>query len=407
MATLKNDFLTFPRSAKLYLVSEFLISGYYTWPFWYGYASQRITAAQFGVYLAVTYIVGLLSEVPTGAFADRFGRKRSAIIGALLSALPPIIVLRQGSFSAYIIAACIVGIGGAFVSGSLESLVHDLSDMTKDLYRKIMVQETFFYQAGLIVSSLTGGFMYSLNRSIPFYAQFISFIFAAVLISRISSDGEVLQYKTINHSHHGARVAVYLRSLKKGFLHLFTIKAIQPLIVFGCTLSVLMWMGIEYINEAAMIHYDLQPNVRGLLIAGAKLVTLVILNTIVLRRLTKDSQKLNYLMLLTGIVFTLYSFGIKALFLTGFLGFNLISSINSNFIRPILHDHIDKQWRATAISAYSFAANLAQAFASVIIGYLLQKQGVVFVQRILLLVFVVVAVPMLMRYLAKEANSNK
>ena len=399
---MKKEFLAFPRSAKLYLISEFLISGYYTWSFWYGFASERITAAQFGIYLAIVYIVGLVSEVPTGAFADKYGRKLSAVIGAVLSAAIPVVVFVGGNFAAYVIAAIVSGIGGAFVSGSLESLVHDLRGMTKEMYRRIMVQEAFFYQVGLIISAALGGFMYSLNHVLPFAAQLVSFLLAAVVIAQISSDGEVaVPQEAATHGGRRARLREYLSATKEGFLHLFTIQIIRPLIVFGCTMGVLTWMCIEYINEAAMIHYGLQPDLRGLLIAGTKLLALVILNVVVIKNVKTDEQKLLYLTLMTVTVFTLYSIGIKSIFLVAFLGFNLVSAIGTSFIRPMLHDHIESRWRATAISAYSFTANLVQASAAVAVGYTLQKYGVVFVQRSLLVLFIVIGIPALMIYLPR------
>ncbi len=399
---MKQEFLAFPRSARLYLVSQFLLSGYYTWPFWYGFASERITASQFGIYLAIVYIVGLISEVPTGAFADRYGRKLSATLGAILSAAIPIVVFIGGNFTAYVIAAIVSGIGSAFVSGSLESLVHDLPSMTKELYRRIMVQDTFFYQGGLIVSSVLGGFMYSLNHALPFVAQLASFLLAAFVIMQISSEGEVITPREVYmDASRRTRLKDYLHAAKVGFLHLFRVQTIRPLIVFGCTISILMWMCIEYINEAAMIHYDIQPDIRGLLIAGMKLLALVILNTIVLKRVKTDEQKLLYLLFVMMTVFALYSIGIKSIFLIAFLGFNLVSSTNANFIRPMLHDHIESEWRATAISAYSFISNLVQAIASIGVGYMLQKQGVVFVQRSLLALLLLVGIPSLLTYLPR------
>lgn len=399
---MRKEFLAFPRSAKLFLFSSFLLSGYYTWPFWYGFASGRISASQFGVYLAIVYIVGLIAEVPTGVFADKFGRKRSAIIGALLEGATPIIIFAGSNFTAYIIAAIVAGIGVAFVSGSLESLVHDLPDMTKDVYRKVMVQDTFFYQSGLIVSSALGGFMYSLNHFLPFAAQAASFFVAAIVILKMSSDGEVINKREVDNSAtRRARLTVFITDLKEGFLHLFKVKTIQPLIVFGCTLSVLIYLCIEYINEAAMIHYDIQPDYRGILIAGSKLIALIILSTITIKRFKTDKQKLLYLLFITLTVFSLYSLGIKSLYLVGFLGFNLVSSTQANFIRPILHDHIESRWRATAISAYSFVSNLFLAGASVVVGIMLQKQGVLFVQRSLLILFIAVGVPALLIYMPR------
>lgn len=397
---MQKEFLRFPRDAKLYLTSQFLLAGYYTWPFWFGFASERITASQFGVYLAIGYIVGLIAEVPTGAFADSFGRKQSAVIGALCGVLIPLIVYIGGDFSAYIIAAIVAGIGSAFISGSLESHLYELPGMNKTLYRRVLVQDTYFWQAGLIVSTALGGLMYSLVAWLPFVMQSLSFIVAAVFIMQISS-AKSTPIEDDSYVKNKANPLInYFNTNKIGFLHLFTVRKLWPLILFGSTLGVLTWMSIENINEAAMIHYGIVPSNRGLLLSSTKIIALLVLNFIVLKMIKTDRHKLMYLCLLVIFVFGLYSFDHKGLFLIAFLGFNLISSVHSNFIKPIIHDHIDNQWRATAISSYSFVGSILQVVAALVIGVILQSKGVIFVQRALLLLFVLIAVPTVLRYLS-------
>lgn len=404
---MKREFSSFPSSAKLFLMSQFLVAGYYTWPFWYGFASERITASQFGIYLAIIYVTTLLLEVPSGAFADKFGRRFSAMIGTFATALVPLIVFTGSGFLSYIIAAVISGIGSAFTSGSLESLVYDLPEIDRETYRRVMIHEAFFFQAGLIVSSASGGLLYSINDVFPFIAQFMSFIAAFIIILKMGSDKErIKQTNEISATINQQSIKSYLSVIKQGFMHLFTIPLIRPLIIFGCTLGVLMWMGVEYINEAAMINYGLLPGTRGLIIAGTKVLVLILLNGLIIKRLSSDKQKMTYLVCTTMLVFLLYSFGLKSLFLIGFLGFNLISSINGNLIRPMIHDHIDSKWRATSISTYSFLSSLIQAIVSIVVGYTLQSQGVVFVQRALLAMFIIVAIPSALSYMLRLSAIN-
>lgn len=401
---MRKEFQDFPKNAKLYLISQFLLSGYYTWPFWYGFASGVITASQFGIYLAISYLTGLIAEIPTGAFADKYGRKLSAVIGAIFGILIPLTVYFGDNFTAYIIAGIFSGLSGAFVSGSLESLIRDLPEMSKDMYRRIMVHDTFFYQSGLILSSAVGGIMFSLSKPAPFVAQAISFALAAIVIKSISSDGESSSKNIGQAPSQNTGTRHYVNALSDGFLHLFKVKVIRPLIIFGCAIGVLMWLSIEYINESAMILYNIKPDSRGLLIAGAKILSLLLLNFIILRKVKTDQQKLFYLFFVTVGVFSLYSIGEKSIFLIAFLCFNLISSTQANFIKPILHDHIESKWRATAISSYSFTTNLTQAAASIVIGFLLQNYGVIFVQRSMLLFFVLIGLPSLLLFLNNKKS---
>lgn len=64
-------------------------------------------------------------EVPTGLFADKFGRKKSVIFGSLLLTLEPIIFIFAKDFFWFAIAFALAGIGITFHSGAIEALIYD------------------------------------------------------------------------------------------------------------------------------------------------------------------------------------------------------------------------------------------------------------------------------------------
>ena len=64
-------------------------------------------------------------EVPTGIFADKFGRKKSIIVGALLLAIEPLLFLFADNYYWFILAFAISGIGLTFHSGTIEALIYD------------------------------------------------------------------------------------------------------------------------------------------------------------------------------------------------------------------------------------------------------------------------------------------
>lgn len=66
-----------------------------------------------------------LFEVPTGIFADKFGRKKSIIMGTLFLALEPIIFLFASNFFWFAVAFALFGIGITFHSGVIEAFIYD------------------------------------------------------------------------------------------------------------------------------------------------------------------------------------------------------------------------------------------------------------------------------------------
>lgn len=66
-----------------------------------------------------------LFEVPTGVFADKFGRKKSVILGTLLLSTEPFIYLFAKSYFVFAVSFAISAIGFTFLSGTIEALIYD------------------------------------------------------------------------------------------------------------------------------------------------------------------------------------------------------------------------------------------------------------------------------------------
>lgn len=64
-------------------------------------------------------------EVPTGVFADHYGRKRSVLIGCAVSAAGFLLYSRATGFASAVAAELTVALGGALISGALGALAFD------------------------------------------------------------------------------------------------------------------------------------------------------------------------------------------------------------------------------------------------------------------------------------------
>ena len=133
-----------------------------------------MSPAQVGLFFSVIGIFGFIADVPTGIIADKYGRKLCGLIGATLLTVAPLAVLFGHTFTAYMVAAFFYGMGRAFLSGALESLVYDHASIKKNVYRRINALEITYGQAGILVSAALGGFLFSVNHSIPFIAEAIA-----------------------------------------------------------------------------------------------------------------------------------------------------------------------------------------------------------------------------------------
>lgn len=93
------------------------------WVLYLGYKGMSLT--EIGLLEGIFHITGFLSEIPTGALADLFGRRKSMIIGRITSVLSAIIMLFSNSFIGFAIGFVLSSWGYNLNSGSEEALVYD------------------------------------------------------------------------------------------------------------------------------------------------------------------------------------------------------------------------------------------------------------------------------------------
>ncbi len=103
--------------------------------------------------------VVLLLEVPSGYFADRFGRKRSLLMGAILTTIGFGVYGLAFGFWPMLVAEVILGIGLSFVSGADAALAYDslLSVKQEEQYRRFEAMSFTYGAIGGVTAAIAGG----------------------------------------------------------------------------------------------------------------------------------------------------------------------------------------------------------------------------------------------------------
>lgn len=353
------------RVASLYLAYKFFGALYFTYPIFYEFASQAITPVQVGIFFSTIGLCGLAAEIPTGILADKRSRKFSGLIGVSALSIAPLIIFFGHAFSYYLVAAVFYGIGRAFISGALDSLVYDHKNISKAAYRRVNVLEITWGQAGILTSAALGGVLFSINQSMPFIAEAIAGIICFALIlsmQELRKDSYVKP--TTTHRKH------FMESLG----HLLATNYLRVIVLMGVTFSVMLGMCIQFVHEASMIEHDLQAADRGFLISGAGIATLIILNVFLLKLVKSDTARLLYMSGGAAVAYSLMSLGVMPLFLLGYLVWCCINA-TSSFIRLMIQDQIPSSHRSTIMSSYTTLAVLIGVGASIGTGLLVQWAG--------------------------------
>lgn len=138
----------------------------------------HLSVVQVGVVGTVTGVVNLLSQIPTGYFADHYTRRRALMIGAALAMVSSLTFAMFPTFLGALLAGAASGAGAAFASGAGQSLLHDCLERWGDIkdYVRVMGRAQ---SKGLIGNIVLVGIIpmtYALNPRVPFILGSLSFL---------------------------------------------------------------------------------------------------------------------------------------------------------------------------------------------------------------------------------------
>jgi MFS family permease len=135
------------------------------------YQQNHLSMAQILALQSAYSIAIVILEVPTGAIADRFGRRISLCAGSLIFSLGLAIYSAGSGFFTFMVAEIVAGVGGALISGADSAFIHSTLDAAgmRDQYKRVEgTAWAIRIAAGLFAGSLIGGVIarYSLRWTV-------------------------------------------------------------------------------------------------------------------------------------------------------------------------------------------------------------------------------------------------
>ncbi len=228
---------------KLYtafLRNYYLSSALYDFIFAYAiytvlFSIHGLSPFQISLLLAWWSFTSLLLEVPSGALADYWNRRKLLIIAPLVKSLCLLAwYFADGDFYVYGLGFLFWSIGSTFVSGTSEALLYDhvVYYQKKHAYEKVLGRKKFYFYIGQAVAVSLGGIMahYHLEWTLIFsvFPLLLSSFFAFLLhdVPQIVSTEE---FQYVVHIKHAYQEVKQNRKLVSLFVFSFGIS------IFGST----------------------------------------------------------------------------------------------------------------------------------------------------------------------------
>ena len=347
-----------------YYIAMFFRNLWITMPIHIIYFLDRgLTFFQMGVMEAIIGGVVIISDVPSGAFADIFGRKLSTGLGMFLWGAGLIIIGMSTEFGVYLIASVMWGLSDSLISGAEKALFYDtLKELDQeDQYIKYIGKRDVITSMAVIASAILGGILYTINISFPFYAHGAASIVACGFIFSMKEPTTMTRSKTMK-----AQYRLIVESLhftwKSKIVRFFTLFYIIVLMV--------PMVFVNLIEQFYLVEIGIPLVYFGLIFA----FTRGVIGFFSPLRF-KIEQKLGergsfygitiiFALMFLLMTFVIHPIGVAFLFLLFFT-----RDYAWTILDKYANDHIPSDKRATVLSIMNFGLNVVYIFVALLVGY--------------------------------------
>ncbi len=339
-------------NVRLFTWTQFLHALVFTIPIWIVYYQSKVTVEQISILVAVGYAVQVFSELPTGAFADLFGKRVSISAGLLVGAVAYCLFPFAESFTHFLLLSGLVGFSDSLLSGANEALLYDSlkQDDREAEFPAIMAHIGVLYQIGLIISTILGGMLYQPHTSAPFLFYGVSMLIGSVLALWLKEPLVDSEKFTLRN---------YARQIKWGAHEAFKNSRTRLISTFYILVGSITWTCALYFNSYMFVDLGFGDAERGY-IEGA----LRLFNILLLSRLLKNERLFTYNRSILFFPLVMVIAMLPGIWLDGWIGVPFVAGgmIASTARWIILGRYTNKafssKYRATAISTLSMIIGL-------------------------------------------------
>ena len=330
------------------------------WVLYLGF--KGMTLAQIGLLEGIFHITGFISEIPTGALADLFGRKKIIIIGRITSLISAIIMLFSNSFMGFAIGFILSAWGYNLNSGSEEALIYDtLKKLDREEeFLKVNGKINLIIEVSQGLAVFIGGILSQIDFSISYITAVAIGLISLVLSTRfIEVDVIRKENQSINIINHLKQSIDMVKNNKR----LLNILIFFPLIY---TFSAIVYFyGQQLFNdmEYSRISISIIFLFNGIFSS---------LGAILSSKIYKKYKSLGWIMISISIsVFTIFmGIGKGNLSIVFFLGIGFLTSILQPISSNLINSMVESNQRATIISVESMFYSIMMIILFPICGFI-------------------------------------
>jgi len=343
---------------------------------WFWLGSWIFYYLRFGDYASVALLdsgavaVTLLMEIPTGAFADLLGKRKTLILAFLLQGTGNIVMGLSGSFWMLALSLWLLTcVGGAFYSGALEALVFDsLKSMGEDhRFDKVMGGISATKLWSMALCGVIGGFSYYIAPGLPFILNGIVCLVGFIVCLWLNEP-------TVDTEKHS--LADFFRQNTLGIKTLFGSVSMKQLSLFLTMTGAFMVVSYEILEDLLAIEFGYSPMGISILFSVACLVAGLISVYIPRWKIQIDHKVMLVVSVMIVAVTRLLSPWIGMMAFGGLTLLGIVSEVvYNNSTSVLVNQNTESKVRATTLSTLSLLRSLPYAMGGSLVGALVLLSG--------------------------------
>lgn len=342
---------TVKRNILACYTSDLVLGTFFQLPIWIVYQSKFLSFGQIAFYSGLSLITEVLAQLPTGAFADLFGRRLALSLGNLFMALPMFLMALYPKPEIMLLYSVLWGLGRAFCMGTSKPMLYETlakHDQTS-LYPKILSRSVIMFQLSAAISIASGGYLYQITPNLPYlfsgFASLIGVFTAFLFIENRAKE-------PVAHLHK------FVETAKLGFVEIFKNSYVTKLTaLYALTLGIAQ-TSQQFFMQPFMLELGLSDIARSwtamiikisIALLGAKLLSM-----------KKVFESRHFLLIIPILmVMALIPAGFVTLPFAYIIFFGIaFNSGNADlFLSPEINAHLSSTVRSTAISIQRMLAS--------------------------------------------------
>lgn len=331
--------------------------------------NQGLSKLQTNIISAVFSITVFMMEIPSGAYCDRFGSRKTLLYAGITLSLSMLLFYIGGNIFILAIAQLLWGASFAFESGSSQAWVINKLQLKKEALDKMFAQSQKINSISMIIGGLIGAYLATKElRYIWIVPMFLGLVYV-LFVSIYVYDNKLIKNEKTDFT---TGISDLKKNTKLGFNTIKKSKTLKKLIIFNLVISFSFSPLFVYWSP-----YISSLTNEGIWILGWMWVLIKVMNIIGNMVLDKYCFKrdrnrvlVGSLLILSGAVTTAGMSDNFIYVVCMFLLFELLLGIIKPIQRAYINEYIVDDIRATLVSFDSMFGRIGSFLSLIIMGYL-------------------------------------